>query len=483
MAYQDLNAFLNKIENSGQLVRISVPVDPELEITEIADRVMKSPDGGKALLFEKVKGSELPVLINTLGSRQRMCLALGVQDFSEIAQRIKVMLKPEAPTGLMDKLKKLPELAQLAGFAPKSVKNAPCQEVIYKNKDASLDLLPILKCWPLDGGPYITFAGVYSKDINTGKRNVGMYRVQKLDSHTCAMHWQIHHDGASHARGYEKSRQKMPIALVFGGDPALAYAASAPLPPGMDEIVFAGFLRQKAVEMVPCTSIDMEVPAEAEIVIEGYADTQDLVEEGPFGDHTGYYSMPEMYPRFTVTAITMRKNAIYPATIVGIPPMEDFYMGLATERIFLPAVQMFLPEVVDYHLPVYGVFHNFCFISIKKEYPYQARKVMHAIWGMGQLMFSKFIIVVDEDVDVQNTDEVLFYVGAHVDPRRDCCLVDGPVDALDHAAPYLCAGSKMGIDATRKCAGEGTLRSWPPKIEMPDEIKSRVDSRWSDYGI
>jgi len=483
MAYKNLSEFINELETANDLVRITVPVDPELEITEIAERVMNRPGGGKALLFENVKGSALPLLINGLGSESRMCRALGVDDFDEIATRIRDMLKPEAPVALLDKLKKLPNLAQLASFAPRTGKKGPCQEKVYRDDAASLDMLPILKCWPEDGGRYFTFAGVYSKDVNTGKRNVGMYRSQKLDAHSCAAHWQVHHDGATHCRGYEKAQKKMPVALVMGGDPALSYAASAPLPPGMDEVLLAGFLRKKAVDMVPCVSIDMEVPADAEIVVEGYVDPHDLVEEGPFGDHTGYYSMPEMYPRFTVTAITMRQNAIYPATIVGIPPKEDYYMGLATERIFLPIVQLLLPEVVDYHLPAFGVFHNYCLVSIKKEFPYHARKVMHAIWGMGQLMFSKFIIVVDDDVNVQNIEEVMFQVGANVDPRRDCCTVDGPVDALDHAAPYLCAGSKMGIDATRKIDGEGIQRPWPTQLKMPDEIKKIVDRRWGEYGI
>jgi len=483
MAYKNLNEFIAHLEAADHLKRISVEVDPELEITEIADRVMKSPGGGPALLFENVKGSKLPLLINALGSRSRMCNALGVEDFTQIAERIRQMLKPEMPTSLMDKIKKLPELAQMANYIPKIVKNGPCQDVVYQGEQASLDLLPIMKCWPMDGGAYITFAGIYTKDIETGKRNVGMYRVQKLDAHHCAMHWQIHHDGAGHSRGYGQANEKMPVALVLGGDPAVTYAASAPLPPGMDEILFAGFLRNRPVEMTKCVSIDMEVPAEAEIVIEGYADPNDLVTEGPFGDHTGYYSMPDLYPKFTVTAITMRENAVYPSTIVGIPPMEDYYMGLATERIFLPAIQMNLPEVVDYHLPVFGVFHNFCLVSIKKEYPLHARKVMHAIWGMGQMMFCKFIIVVDDDVDVQNVDDVMFQVGANVDPRRDTCMVDGPVDALDHAAPYLYAGSKMGIDATRKIPGEGVQRDYPPQLNIPDEIKSLVNQRWSEYGI
>ncbi len=483
MAYKNLQEFISLLESRNDLVRIPVEVDPELEITEIADRVMKSPEGGKALLFEKVKGSELPLLINALGSKKRMCLALGVQDFDEISERLAAFTQPVAPTTLMDKIKKLPELAQIASFSPKNVKNGPCQDIILQGPQASLDRLPILKCWPLDGGPFITFAGIYTKDYQTGKRNVGMYRVQKLDAHSCAMHWQIHHDGAAHSRSWENASEKMPIAIVFGGDPTITYAASAPLPPNMDEMIFAGFLRQKPVELVSCKTIDMEIPAEAEIVIEGYADPKNLVVEGPFGDHTGYYSMQELYPKFEVTAITMRKKAIYPATIVGIPPMEDYYIGLATERIFLPAIKMFIPEIIDYHLPAFGVFHNFCIVSIRKEYPYHARKVMHAIWGLGQMMFSKFIIVVDHDVDVSNMDEVFFRVGANVDPRRDCCLVDGPVDALDHAAPYLCAGSKMGIDATRKIKAEGILREWPPIISMPKEIKDLVDIRWQDYGI
>ena len=483
MAYRNLDEFVRELEGAGDLVRVGVEVDYELEITEIADRVMKSAGGGKALLFEKVKGSELPVLINALGSKERMCRALGVGDFVEIAERVKALVRPVMPSGFKEKIKKLPELAQLASFGAKKVKKGACQEVVYQGGEVNLDMLPILKCWPMDGGRYITLGQVFSKDAQTGERNVGMYRLQQLDERHCAAHWQVHHDGARHCRGYAAAGEKMPVAVVLGGDPALWYAASAPLPEGMDEIMFAGFLRKQGVEMVSCVSIDMEVPGQAEIVVEGYVDPADMVEEGPFGDHTGYYSMPEMYPRFEVTAITMRKNAVYPATIVGVPPMEDYYMGLATERIFLPAVQSMLPEVVDYHLPVFGVFHNFCLMSIRKEYAYHARKVMHAIWGMGQLMFSKFIIVVDADVDVQNVDEVLFQMGANVDPRRDCCVVDGPVDALDHAAPYLCAGSKMGIDATRKLEGEGICRAWPPKIEMPEEIRALVDKRWAEYGI
>ena len=483
MPYRNLAEFVRELDDAGDLVRVPAQVDPDLEITEIANRVMKSPGGGKALLFENVKGSELPLLINALGSEKRMCRALGVAGFEEIAERLTGLLRPTVPSGLMDKVRRIPELVQLASFAPKVIKKAPCQEIVWQGEQVDLNRLPILKCWPLDGGRYLTMAGVYTKHPDTGQRNVGMYRVQQLTPRTCAMHWQVHHDGAGHARAWAATGRKMPIALVLGGDPALAYAASAPLPEGMDEVLFAGFLRGRAVELTPCISVDMEAPAEAEIVIEGYADPADLVEEGPFGDHTGYYSMPELYPRLEVTAITMRPQAIYPATIVGLPPMEDYYMGLATERIFLPLVRILAPEVIDYHLPAFGVFHNFCLVSIRKEYPYHARKVMHAIWGMGQLMFSKFIIVVDHDVDPSNINDVFFRVGANVDPRRDTCTVDGPVDALDHAAPYLCAGSKMGFDATRKLPEEGIIRPWPPKIEMPPEIKQIVDDRWQQYGI
>ncbi|MBN1437615.1 MAG: menaquinone biosynthesis decarboxylase [Sedimentisphaerales bacterium] len=483
MSYKNLAEFIALLETNNDLRRISAPVDPELEITEIASRVMKSPNGGPALLFENVKGSSLPLLINALGSKARMCQALSVNDFSEIASRLETLIQPELPATFMGKVKKLPQLAQLASFAPKTVKNAPCQQIQYQGSDVDLNMLPILKCWPLDGGRYITFAGIYTQHRDTCARNVGMYRMQQLDSQHCAAHWQVHHDGAAHFRSYAAHNEKMPVALAFGGDPALSYAASAPLPPNMDEIAFAGFLRKKPVELVNCLTCDLQVPAQAEIIIEGYVDPQDLVSEGPFGDHTGYYSMPEMYPRFTATAITMRENPIYPATIVGIPPMEDYYMGLATERIFLPAVRMFLPEVIDYHLPAFGVFHNYCFVSIDKQYPYHARKVMHALWGMGQLMFSKFIVVLDADVNVQNIDEVMFRLGANVDPRRDTVIVDGPVDALDHAAPHLCAGSKMGIDATRKIPGEGPQRPWPPIIQMPKEIKNLVDNRWTEYNI
>ena len=481
MAYSDLREFISQLEKQNELVRVTHSVSSELEITEIADRVVKTD--GPALLFENVQGYDVPVLINHYGSYKRMSMALGVECLDEIGAEIESLIHQDSPGGFLDKLKMLPKLAQLSNVFPKVVKNAPCQEIVKEGQDASLDFLPVLKCWPGDGGRFITLPMVFTKDPETGKRNVGMYRMHVYDSKTTGMHWHIHKVGARHYGGYEKRNERMEVVVALGGDPAITYAATAPLPEDFDEMIFAGFLRKSPVEMVQCKTVDLQVPADSEIVLEGYVEPNERRIEGPFGDHTGYYSPAEEYPVFHLTCVTHRKNPIYPATIVGKPPMEDCYLGKATERIFLPLVKSQLPEIVDMNLPVEGIFHNLAFVSIKKRYPMQARKVISALWGLGQMMFTKMIVIFDEDVDVQNTSEVLWRLGSNIDPRRDIMFSDGPVDVLDHAAPQPLFGSKMGIDATRKIAGEGHDREWPDDIVMSPEVKAKIDSIWSELGI
>ena len=481
MAYASLEAFVKALNRAGELKRIKTTVSPDLEISEITDRVSKA--GGPALLFENVEGSQMPLLINTYGSYRRMAMALGVDDLTQIASEIEGMIKLEAPDSLLDKMKILRVLSQLANFPPKTVKRGACQEVVLTDEAASLDVLPLIKCWPLDADRYITLPQVFTHSLKTGQRNVGTYRLQKLSPRTLAMHWQIHHDGAAHYREYQQAGQQMPVAIALGGDPVMSYIGTAPLPSGIDELLFAGFLRKSNVEMVPAQTIDMLVPADADIVIEGYIEPGETCIEGPFGDHTGFYSLADEYPPLHITAITHRKNPIYQTIIVGKPPMEDCYMGKATERIFMPLIKTQLPELVDMNLPLFGVFHNFALISIDKRYPYHAKKMMHSLWGLGQLMFSKIIIVVDKDVDVQNVEEVLFYVGSNVDPKRDVTIVEGPVDVLDHAAPLMGAGSKMGIDATTKWAEEGYQREWPEEIRMSDEMIALVSEKWKKYGL
>ena len=481
MAYDSLAEFVKALDRAGELKRIKTTVSPDLEIAEITDRVSKAE--GPALLFENVEGSEMPLLINTYGSYQRMAMALGVEDLGQVASEIESMIKLDAPDSLLDKIKILRMLSQLTNFPPKTVKKGACQEVVLTGEQASLDVLPLIKCWPLDADRYITLPQVFTHSLKTGQRNVGTYRLQKVTPHALAMHWQIHHDGAAHHREYRQAVQQMPVAIALGGDPIMSYIGTAPLPSGIDELLFAGFLRKSNVEMVPAKTIDMLVPADADIVIEGYIDPDETCIEGPFGDHTGFYSLADEYPLLHITAITHRKNPIYQTIIVGKPPMEDCYMGKATERIFMPLIKTQLPELVDMNLPLFGVFHNFALISIDKRYPYQAKKMMHSFWGLGQLMFSKIIIVVDKDVDVQNIEEVLFYVGSNVDPKRDVTIVEGPVDVLDHASPLMGAGSKMGIDATTKWAEEGYQREWPQEIRMSDEVIALVDEKWKKYGF
>ena len=480
MAYNSLQDFLQVLEREGELKRISHPVKAELEITEIADRVMKS--AGPALLFENVVGKNIPVLINAFGSTKRMALALGVKDIEEIAAEIAKLIQTRPPKTFKDKLQLLGVLVKMAGIPPKMVKEAACQEVV--NRDPDLNLLPVLTCWPGDAGPFITLPMVFSKDAVKGTRNVGLYRMQIFDKRTTGMHWHLHKVGARHFQQQKENKGKLELAVCLGGDPAMIYAATAPLPPQIDEILFTGFLRKKGVELIKCLTVDIEVPANSDIVIEGYVDpAEPLRREGPFGDHTGFYSLADDYPVFHVTCITQRKNPIYPTTIVGRPPMEDAYLGKATERLFLPLLRVTLPEIVDMNLPVHGVFHNLAIISIKKEYPAHGRKVMHALWGLGQMMFTKTLIVVDHDVNVHDLAEVTWVVGNNIEPKRDTILSDGPVDVLDHAAPVLGYGSKLGLDATRKWRSEGFEREWPDAIVMDEKTKKHIDAIWEKLGL
>ena len=478
MPYRDLNEFIHRLDSAGEIIRVREPVRAELEITAISDRMMKQPDGGKAILFEKVIPSggtepcEIPVLVNAYGSKKRMSWALGVENVEEIANRIRELTKPEIPDGFVEKIKMLPKLVELSTFPPKIVKSAPCQEITMEPPD--LTRIPVCKCWPDDGGAFFTLPQIITKDLHSGVRNVGMYRMQVYDSTTTGMHWHIHHGGSGQFADYRKAGRRMEVAVALGGDPCLGYVASSPLPDGIDEYLFAGFIRKKAVELVQCKTIDLQVPADAEIILEGYVEPHETRIEGPFGDHTGFYSLPDEYPVFHVTAITHRIDPVYPHTIVGRPPMEDYYMGWATERIFLPLIQLILPEIVDYSLPAEGIFHNFVFAKIRKRFPGHAFKVMNAIWGLGQLMFSKYIVVVDEWVDVHDLSQVIWVWGNHVEPDRDVLISKGPRDALDHATPIPHYGSKMGFDATEKWPEEGHARKWPDRIVMDDEILDRM---------
>ena len=487
MAYRSFRHFLETLEQAGELTRVSDPVDTNLLITEWADREMKSSGGGKALLFEQpvVDGqvSKFPVAINTMGSRKRIAMALGRESIDEIAQEIQLILKAKPPTDLREGFALLKQGIHLLHARPKQVRDAPCQEIIHKIEsdagradDFSLRHLPILKCWPKDGGRFITLPNVHTRDPETGARNVGVYRMQIFDERTTAMHWQVHKVGARHGKRYYQRNEPMPVAVALGGDPALSFSATAPLPDGLDEILFAGFLRRKSIEMVKCKTIDLEVPAGVDLVLEGYVQPGEMRPEGPFGDHTGYYTAVEDYPVFHLTAITHRRDAVYPTTIVGIPPMEDFYIGDAVVRIFLPVFKMNFPELVDMTLPAEGVFHNLVIVSIRKQYPYQAFKMMHGLWGMGQMMFSKYIVVVDEDCDVHNTSEVLFRLCANTDPGRDTTVIKNPSDSLDHAPTEQNIGSHMGFDATRKLPGENYHRQWPELLKMTDEAKALVDA-------
>jgi 4-hydroxy-3-polyprenylbenzoate decarboxylase len=540
LAYNDLREWIAALERAGELKRIKTEVDPVLEIAEITDRVSKGnfvvdgarttlQPGGPALLFENPKGSEIPVLINQFGSERRMRMALGVDSLDEVADRIRQFMDVKSPQGFLDKIKMLPMLAEMGKFFPKTIATGPCKEVIRKN-NFDLKQLPILQSWPQDAGRFITLPCVVTRDPKTGKRNVGMYRMQVYDGQSTGMHWQRQKIGAEHYREMlrrEAARAgtpvpptpsvgggtgalarpnsahatssvdimavtsggsvipegklpagKMEVAVAIGTDPALTFSAIVPAPPDVEEYLIAGFLRQSPVELVKCETVDLEVPATSEIVLEGYVNLDELRMEGPFGDHTGFYSLPDLYPVFHLTCVTHRNDPIYSTTIVGKPPQEDAYMGKAVERIFLPLMKLTIPELVDINLPIEGVFHNLMIVSIRKSYPGQARKVMNAIWSLGQAMFTKCIIVVDEDVDVQNIGEVTLKVLNHIDPERDIQFTLGPVDSLDHASRLPNFGSKMGIDATRKWESEGFARPWPDEILMDEKTKSLVNSKW-----
>lgn len=484
MAFSSFAAFIQALEKAGELKRISAPVATELEIAAIADLEMKSPGGGKALLFEQPtingKVSAFPLAINTMGSRRRMAIALGLNSVDDLAAQMQLIVKAKPPTTLQQGWNLLKQGIDLLHARPKKVKQGSCQEVVTRfdqgtqTQGTTLNDLPILHCWPKDGGRFITLPNVYTQDPDTGERNVGMYRMQVYDDHTTGMHWQVHKVGARHGKRYYERNEKMPVAVCLGGDPAYTFAATAPLPDGLDEVLFAGFARKKSVELLKCVSIDLSVPADVDFVLEGYVQPGELRSEGPFGDHTGFYTPVDEYPVFHLTAITHRRDAVYPATIVGIPPMEDYYMGDASVRIFLPVFKMNFPEIVDLTLPPEGVFHNLVFVSIKKQYPYQAYKIMHGLWGMGQMMFSKYIVVVDEDCDVHNTSEVLFRWFANTDPQRDSTFIKGPCDALDHAPSIANIGSHVGFDATRKLPGEGYDRPWPELVKMDPAVLEKV---------
>jgi 4-hydroxy-3-polyprenylbenzoate decarboxylase len=482
VAYEDLRDFLQVLKKHDELVRVTAEVSPILEITEVADRAVKK--GGPALLFERPTGYDTPVAINLFGSERRMALALEVKSAAEIAGRISDYLQMKTPQGLVGKLKMLPKLAEMGSFFPKDVKDGPCKEVVLKDRFSLLDF-PVLQCWPEDGGRFITLPLVFSRNPDTGKRNCGMYRLQIFDDRTTGMHWQTHKQGAEHYRRALKEGRspRMEVAVAIGSDPATMFSAVLPLPPDLDEILFAGFLRSEPVEMVKCETVDLEVPANAEIVLEGYVTLGELRTEGPFGDHTGFYSLEDDYPVFHVTCVTRRKRPIYATTIVGPPPMEDFHMGHAIERIFLPLLRLQLPEVTDMHMPAEGIFHNLMLVAIRKSYPGHARKVMSAIWGLGQAMFTKCIVVVDEDVNVQDVREVAWKALNNIDPERDIQFTMGPIDSLDHSSRLANYGSKMGIDATRKWKEEGFTRPWPKVIRMDPAVRERVDKLCRQLGF
>jgi 4-hydroxy-3-polyprenylbenzoate decarboxylase len=481
MRHKNLQQFIKLIDSAGELSRISASVDPRLELTEIADRVSKA--NGPALLFENVKGSSFPLLINAFGSYRRMRLALLCDSFDDIAQRIEAQMKIHPPRGLREKIGMLFTLKEVADILPKKVRKAACQQRVFDTTGPLLDMLPILTCWPLDGGPFITLPLVITKDPDNGIQNLGMYRMHKYDNATTGMHWQYNKDGNRHFDKYKSRGERMEMAVALGGSPLVTYAATAPLPPDIDELMFAGFIGSSPIEIVKARTVDLIVPAESDFVIEGYVDPNEERIEGPFGDHTGFYSHADTYPVFHVTCITCRDDAIYPATIVGKPPMEDCYMAKATERIFLPMLKMLVPELVDMELPMEGVFHNCALISIDKKFPGQAKKVINALWGLGQMASTKYILVFDRDIDLRDSSTVVWKLLNNVDPKRDLIISEGPLDALDHSAPYPNFGGKMGVDATRKTRDEGMGRPWPHEIAMSEDIKDMVTRRWKEYGL
>jgi len=477
VALKDLREWIALLEREGELVRVAAEVDPDLEITEIVDRTIRA--GGPALLFERPKGAQHPLLINQFGTERRMSLAFDVERLDDVAAKLSDVLEMQPPSGLVEKVRGLQKLKSIADSRPETVKRGPAQEIVLRGDEVDLGVLPVQRCWPGDPAPFITLPAVITRDPSTGGRNVGMYRMQVIDARTTFMHWQIHKDGRA---DWLASGERLEVAVALGLDPVSAYSASAPLPKHIDELMLAGFLRGEPVELLRGVTVDLEVPAHAEIVLEGYVQKDELGEEGPFGDHTGYYTAAEPFPVFHVTAMTMRRDAIYPSIVVGKPPQEDAWLGKATERIFLPAIRTSVPEIVDYDLPVAGAFHNCCIVSIRKAFPGHAAKVMHAIWGLGMLSLTKCVIVVDAHVDVHDYEQVTFYAGANVDPARDVVLTEGPLDHLDHAPERQFFGGKLGIDATAKWPEEGA-RPWPEEIEMSAAVRELVDRRWAEYGI
>jgi 4-hydroxy-3-polyprenylbenzoate decarboxylase len=471
--FPDLSSFIAALDRRGDLSRIAEPVSPHLEISAVVDRVCKSPGGGPALLFEQPTGASMPVAANLFGSMSRMCLALGVESLDDLAKEIEELTTPPMPRGFLDAMRMMPLVNRLRDLMPKTVKDAPCQEVV--RPDGGLDELPILTTWPEDGGPFITLPLVITRDPETGMRNIGTYRMQVYDRRTTGMHWQRHKGGAQHHRVAERLGQRMEVAVALGADPVLTYAATAPMPEGLDELMLAAVLGKRRVELVKCRTLDLEVPANAQIVLEGYVEPGERRREGPFGDHTGLYSLADDFPVFHLQCITHRQSPVYLTTVVGRPPMEDYYLGLASERIFLPLIRKTIPEIADMHFPAAGIFHNLVLVSIDKRYPGHARKIMSAFWGLGQLMFSKCIVVVDRDVNVQDEAEVAWIVGTHVDPARDVVITTGPVDDLDDAALQPAFGGKMGIDATRKWPAEGVTREFPGRLVMSEEPVKKAD--------
>ena len=484
MSYKNLGEFIARLETEGELVRIDARVSPVLEITEITDRMSKAPGGGKALFFKNVEGSAFPVITNAFGSHRRIALALGSNP-DALAGRLAEILKQTPPQSMREKMSFIPKAIAWANFLPRTrkIKAPPCQEIILKGDEVDLMKIPILHCWPKDGGRFITLPVVFTKGLHDGKRNVGMYRMQVYDEKTTGMHWHIHKDGRHHYHEYQRAGQRMEVAVAIGTDPAVTYAATAPVPGAIDEMTFAGFLRDEAVEMVQCKTVVLQVPADAEFVLEGYVDLGESRREGPFGDHTGYYSLADDYPVLHLTALTHRRDAVYSTTIVGQAPMEDTYLGKATERLFLPLLRITLPELIDMDLPKEGGFHNCVLVSIDKRYPLHARKVIHALWGTGQMQFAKCIVVVDSGVDVHDYAQVAWRVFNNVDWQRDVTVVEGPLDVLDHSSPHPLRGGKIGIDATTKWPEEGHGREWPSDVEMSPEVKARVDELWPSLGL
>lgn len=483
MSYRNLGQFISALRKAGEIREIEALVDPFLEVTEIYDRVVKRE--GPALFFRNVKGSALPLVINLFGSEKRMAMALGVEKLPHIAERIETLLDTKVPQSFWEKFWMLPKLFELNAVMPRVVGHGPCQEVVVRSGEGPiLDMLPVLQCWPKDGGRFITLPLVFTRDPDTGKRNVGMYRMHVYDNVTTGMHWQVHKDGAEHYRKMKsEGKKRMSVACVIGADPATVFSAACPLPHGMDELMLAGFLKKSPVDLVRCKTVDLEVPAEAEIVLEGYVEEGDTRLEGPFGDHTGFYSRAKEFPVFHITCMTHRRDPVYVTTAVGRPPMEDCYMGRAIERIFLPLIQKQFPEITEIHLPWEGSFHNCVIVAIRKSYPDQGKKVIHGLWGFGQLMFSKMVVVLDHDANIQDIREVAWRVLNNFDPKRDVVFGEGPLDELDHGAAEDLRGSKIGIDATRKTEAEGMKRPWPDDIVMTDEVKRLVESRWREYGL